>query len=166
MKMSIDGNTGTSLSFASSGAWCFNNGVPVVKTVQVELTAGVHTIKFQPNSGDAPFLDKIDLVATTSPDAPLNAESLLVETTTTIRQMQVEGKVYPNPATPGTLLHVPSFNRTKTATITLYDLRGAAIKRSMQKVSDGYTMPYVSPGIYMLRVEESGSIKTYRILVQ
>jgi hypothetical protein len=168
MKMSIDGDAGTSLSFTSSGAWCFSNGTPVVKTVQLNLAQGIHTIRFQPNIGDAPFIDKIDLVATTSPEnAPLN-EELLADATTAIKptSSSLQAKVYPNPARSGSTIHLPSNNSTRLATITLFDLRGAAIKHGIQKINEGYLLPNVSPGMYMLRVEETGSVKTYRIVVQ
>jgi hypothetical protein len=172
MKMVIDDDGGSSLSFASSGEWCFNNGVPVVKSVPVYLTQGVHTIKFQPNSGDAPFLDKIDLVETTTGDAPIttSAQPQVAEAMSTTSESlpAITGKLFPNPARAGATIHVPLQNHIdrKTATIILYDARGAMISRKTQVSSSGYTLPYVKPGIYLLQVEEAGLTKAYRIMVQ
>jgi hypothetical protein len=81
------------------------------------------------------------------------------------RQLTQSGKLYPNPTRAGAIIHLPSLHK-KMATVTLYDVRGAMIKRVVQSVVEGFKMPDVTPGIYMIRVEESSSIKTYRIMVQ
>jgi hypothetical protein len=45
----------------SSGSWCFAGGVPGLLEIDVQLKEGVNVIRFNPFSGDAPFIDKIKL---------------------------------------------------------------------------------------------------------
>ncbi len=173
MRMFVDGEPATNLSFAISGNWCFEtpSGVGVIKTVPLSLTAGVHTIRFQAQSGDAPILDKIELVDP-SDLAPVTSNETTKEDGVAMLMNRVEpvasGFVYPNPARAGTTIYLPAGNsiNTQTATITLLDVRGAAIKSQVQSTKAGFTLPNVPGGIYMVRVTESGTVKTYRLLVQ
>jgi hypothetical protein len=171
MRMFVNNGPATVISFGPTGNWCFESpaGVAVVKGVPVTLNAGVNTIRFQPHSGDAPILDKIDLVD------PGNAEPEMLtarepEPMAAIRQPEAvtSGFVYPNPARAGSTIYLPNENSmdTKAKTITLFDVRGAAIKTAVQPLSAGFNLPNISRGIYMLRINDAGQVKTYRVLVQ
>ncbi|RIW16450.1 T9SS C-terminal target domain-containing protein [Algoriphagus lacus] len=61
----------------SSGAWCFNNGVPGVYKVEVTLKEGLNSIDITPFIGDAPFIDKIKLEK--APFVGLSFEAELAE---------------------------------------------------------------------------------------
>jgi hypothetical protein len=177
MRISINGGTASTQSFAITGNWCFESpaGVSVVKAIPVVLQAGVNTIRFQPPSpsGEAPVLDKIDIVDPSNPaDAMITGSATGIEEGVAMLMSKdvtaASGTVYPNPARAGSTIYVPSQNSFggKAATITLFDARGAAIKNSNQATSAGFRLPNVTNGIYLLRVQESGSIKTYRVMVQ
>ncbi len=177
MRISINGATATTQNFAITGNWCFESpaGVSVVKAIPVTLQAGANTIRFQPPSpsGEAPVLDKIDIVDPSNPGGSVveggptkneNVTAMLMSKTTG----NAAGAVYPNPARPGSTIYVPAAEGTnsKTARITLFDARGAVIKTNMQAVTEGYKLPFVTTGLYMLRVEDAGSTKTYRVMIQ
>jgi hypothetical protein len=175
MRMFVDGGAATNLSFDISGNWCFETpaGVAVIKTVPVELTAGTHTIRFQPQAGDAPILDKIDLVDPSNPvDALMIGMASMKEgrvaMLTSVPAPATSGFVYPNPARAGSTIYVPSTNHsaTQAAIITLLDVRGSALKTNVQSTKAGFTLPNVPMGMYMVRVNESGTVKTYRLLIQ
>lgn len=171
MKMSIDGDAGTSLSFPSSGPWCASNGAPVVKSVQLHLTQGVHTIRFQPNSGEAPLLDKVDIVATVTDGEEQLMTGILPLESAALATMRpslspLSGKLFPNPARPGASVHIPLMQGRQAAIISIFDARGAMIRRTTQGDSSGYTLPYVTPGIYLIKVEQAGQSKIYRLMVQ
>ena len=176
IRLFVDDQPATTISFAISGNWCYETpaGVAVVKTVPLTLSAGVHTIRFQPvAAANAPILDKIDLVDPSNPEETLiTTSSPQIEESVSMlmsRAVAAEsGLVYPNPARAGSTIYVPSQNSLggKAANITLFDARGAAIKNSVQTTSAGFRLPDVTTGVYLLRVQESGSIKTYRVMVQ
>jgi Glycosyl hydrolase catalytic core/Secretion system C-terminal sorting domain len=177
MRISINGGTATSHSFAITGNWCFESpaGVSVVKAIPVTLQAGVNIIRFQPPlpSGEAPVLDKIDIVDPSNPEvAPITGTVSGTENQVSMlageRVPAPSAMVYPNPARAGSTIYVPTQKSigATAAKITLYDARGAAVKSSVQVTSGGYKLPYVPAGVYLLQVNESGNVKTYRVVIE
>ena len=74
-KLTVNGYVYAAQRANTSGAWCAANGGPAIYEVVVNLKRGLNTIDISPFSGEAPFVDKIQLVK-----APLNGLSLEAET--------------------------------------------------------------------------------------
>ncbi|WP_373524620.1 glycosyl hydrolase [Aquiflexum sp.] len=60
-RLSVNGvNLGRQIG-EDSGEWCFNNGIPAIYEITVNLNEGLNIIEITPFDGAAPFIDKIKL---------------------------------------------------------------------------------------------------------
>ncbi len=74
-KLNVNGFVYTAQRANPSGPWCAAGGSPAVYEVVVNLKRGLNTIEISPFSGEAPFIDKINLVKTQFNGLSLEAET-------------------------------------------------------------------------------------------
>jgi hypothetical protein len=77
-----------------------------------------------------------------------------------------EIKVFPNPATSSTAVHVPA--RAGKVSLALFDMRGRLV--AMQEGVSGVAYPLdlagLAPGIYALRVQAGAAVATQKLVVE
>lgn len=76
-RLLVNGQAQGQQTVQSSGAWCFDNGVPGIYQIEVNLQKGLNSIEITPFSGAAPFIDKIKLEK--APFVGLSFEAELAE---------------------------------------------------------------------------------------
>lgn len=155
----------------SSGAWCFNNGVPGVYKVEVTLKKGLNSIDITPFTGDAPFIDKIKLEK-----APIAGQNIRVlETSNTsfeIEKRVEEFRVYPNPVQAGSpiTLEIPVlFDQPGVAQVQITDLKGKLIHS--QVISEGSIQELglnqsLARGMYIILVQQGQFWQSKKLIVQ
>ena len=120
MDVEVNGGTPQRYTFASSGNWCWEGGVPASLTVTVELTAGSNQILLRNADQQAPLVDKITL----APAASDAVQSRPLELQSAATKVSDQFTLYPNPASEGgpvTLTLPQSLDRPVTA-VTLADM--------------------------------------------
>jgi hypothetical protein len=167
LRMSIDGGSFVTQNFVSSGEWCFNGGGPAVKSTGIYLTKGIHSIRFQPLTGEAPLLDKIEIVEKMNASENLISSSeqvSVIDNSQRVIETLSTGKtLYPNPAKSGGVIYIPQI---QNATVSLMSIHGAKIRQSVLSNTNIYSLPQLKPGSYLLRVDEKNKTITYRLIVQ
>ncbi|WP_290794949.1 glycosyl hydrolase [Flavihumibacter sp. UBA7668] len=147
-------------SFAASGPWCFNGGSPTTRVLTITLIAGPNTIEIRPVAGsDAPFIDRIDIEEpvelTVLPSAGIRSDALAEKDMNT-------GSLYPNPARAGSIVYIPGL---ENARVSLLDLSGRLLERRVINNGTGYRLPMLKKGVYMVRVDQQGMVKVYRLII-
>ncbi|MBU7578244.1 MAG: T9SS type A sorting domain-containing protein [Flavihumibacter sp.] len=147
-------------SFAASGPWCFNGGSPTMRVLTVNLVAGPNTIEIRPVSGsDAPFIDRIDI------EEAATEQLTVVPAVGTRSDAGIDrsvGNLYPNPAKAGSIVYIPGI---KNALVSLMDLSGRVLERRVLNSGTGYRLPILKDGVYMVRVDQHGMVKVYRLII-
>lgn len=148
MRYSLNGQSFTTETFASTGAWCDGGGNTKVKTIEMDFALGNNTLLFRPTGTNAPFIDKIVIreitVApaenTIVPNAALN--NLIVESGT-----NNELTVFPNPvqAFSSITLTLPdAITKQGNVFIQINDISGRAV----------YAQPFALRGMNQVKINK------------
>lgn len=151
----INGASPENLNFDSSGNWCFEGGLPGIKTIEVELQAGENIIEFKPDGSSAPFLDKINIRSAETGDENLR----------TIKADRIdpeiaseEWKLFPNPLTKGSTLQIsiPHFEGQKSL-VQVVDLNGKSVFSKMLQSGITHEIELIQTlpsGVYVVLLQQ------------
>jgi hypothetical protein len=82
---------------------------------------------------------------------------------------EVPISIYPNPVTPGGMIQVSMPVTPEDARLSLFSVQGTMLDdRTVNPgtASWSYVLPYVAPGVYLLRMQVGDKISTTRLVVQ
>ncbi|SDD18689.1 Por secretion system C-terminal sorting domain-containing protein [Algoriphagus faecimaris] len=164
MNLLINGATPENLNFESSGNWCFEGGLPGIKAVEVELTAGQNSIEFKPDGSSAPFIDKISI-------RPLEAENLRVVTVEEplAEQLSTDWMIYPNPLSQGNTLHIaiPEFDG-QASLVQLLDMNGQTILSQILQSGNHEIdlLDSLPSGVYVILLRQGYIWQSKKLIVQ
>jgi hypothetical protein len=157
----VNGNLVKNENFDISGNWCFEDGIPRVKSIDINLNQGTNTIEIKPSGSDSPFLDKIAII---------RKDGVFTSTREELLQTGIPNlKVYPNPtsASENTFLEVNTelFNKFD---LQVYDVFGKLLSTSR---SEAVNQPIrlkanLVPGMYLIVVKNNTNQYTQKLIVR
>lgn len=173
MRYSLNGQTFTTETFASTGAWCDGGGNTKIKTIEMDFALGNNNLLFRPTGTNAPFIDKIVIreITQTSTETPIAAQAavnnLLVE-----QSINNELNVYPNPVqanTSITLTLPDAITKQGNVFIQINDISGRGVfaqpfnlRGSNQvKINKGFER-----GMYIISAMQGSIRVSKKIIVQ
>lgn len=157
----VNGNLVKNENFDVSGNWCFEDGVPRVKSIEINLNQGANTIEIKASGSDSPFLDKIAII---SKGGVLTStkEELVQALTPNI-------KVYPNPtnASDNTYLEVKT-EQFKKFDLQVHDVYGKLIFTSKSEaVNQRISLKAnLVPGMYFIIVNNNANQYNQKLIVR
>lgn len=166
-RLFINGVFQGTIQFQPSGGWCFEGGVPVIKTVERMFNTGNNTVEIKPTGTDAPFIDKIAILKIPAP-----IESLARVASGDSRGLSEEIAravyLYPNPARHGEeiTVHVPSVVQAEY-TLRVIDRNGRSVYQGAGRTNGKSTYPLRLPaGMYLVVIHDGTTRHTQKLIVR
>lgn len=148
----IDGAIADTITFASSGKWCFQGG-GTAKTdeIRIELAKDAnHEMKISPIGVNGPHIDKIKIE---------KAEEI-VEPGLNIAERDVQFEVYPSMVDSYLTIESP-VNPEK---VEVFDMAGRSVYSKNNVVHRTINIATLKPGAYLVRIKIGGTNSVHRIL--
>src|SRR5690606_30727133 len=152
-KLIVNGIQQQTLTFEPSGAWCYEDGVPTTKSIDVTLQEGLNRVEFKPMDSSAPFLDKIAIVELGGDTSVglLGSMPLPVPPGMAVRP---KISLYPNPASAHAPLYItlPDHPGKRKVHLSILDMSGIPVFECTETLSDGKAdiHPRLNPGLYYI----------------
>lgn len=168
-QLTVNGGQPQTITFEPSGGWCYQDGVPAIKSVDLELQEGLNTIEFKPTGSNAPFLDKIAIVESTG---QLNASQESMGALRAQRGLarRPEASLYPNPARPhariSISLHGDPGNRE--INVQIFTMDGVKVFERTEAHDNGkiHIHPALNAGLYYITIRSATHWQTERLIVK
>ncbi|TWI80573.1 putative secreted protein (Por secretion system target) [Lacibacter cauensis] len=177
MRVSMNGEAFTTLTFDASGNWCYET-TPVVakKTITLNFVQGSNTIEFRPTGADAPFIDRI-VIREVAPEVTTAANQQEVFGTIVGAQVLEQSftnvfTVYPNPVKAAATLTVTLPDAVFTngpAMLQLTDVNGRVVytQNLLQQGNRQLRLTNkLNSGMYVLSIIQGKQRTSKKVVIQ